>query len=197
MSCRSISVLASLLLALSSCDKSAQAPAPAAPGAARPAGPYFDVRGLLDGQIRQLTASQHGATKQVKLRSDSIETVFIPKVQWADELQLFYQADINKSALRGAYTVDSVRSANGIVRYTYRLKPGHNTAPVQLLRVMKDGVQLEEIAVTLRQDNPLFFGQKVLDMRLEQGELTSYGVRGVQKLILFDTLRYQTLTQVE
>ncbi len=101
------------LLTLSSCDKGAQAPDPAAPGAARPAGPYFDVRGLLDGQIRQLAARHPGAVKEVSLRGSAPESVRVPQVKWADELQIFYQADINKAALRGAYRLDSAAEAGG------------------------------------------------------------------------------------
>ena len=182
---------------LGGCGGHGAAADPAAPGAPHPTGPYFDLRGLLDAQVRQLTASHSGTTKQVRLRNDAPETVEVPAVRWADELQLFYQADITKASLRGAYAVDSTALASGVIRHTYRLRPGHNTAPVQVLSITNDSDRLEEITATLRQDNPLFFGQKTLTMRLERGKLTSYGVRGVQKLILFDTLRYQTLTQVE
>ena len=37
----------------------------------------------------------------------------VPAVKWADELQIFFQADINKAALRGAYAVDSVALPEG------------------------------------------------------------------------------------
>jgi hypothetical protein len=48
----------------------------------------------------------------------------------------------------------------------------------------------------LRQDNALFFGRKSLRLTLQQGQLRQYSVRGAQKLVLFDTLRYQTQTRV-
>ncbi len=197
MSCRNIYLLASLLLALSSCDKGAQAPDPAAPGAARPAGPYFDVRGLLDGQIRQLSARHRGAIKEVSLRGGPVETVRVPQVKWTDELQIFYQADINKAALRGAYRLDSAAKAGGAVRRTYTAQPGHPNVSVTRLSVLSAGGQPQELEATLKQDNTLFSGQKQLRLTLQNGQLNAYSVRGSQKLVLFDTLRFSTRVRVE
>lgn len=181
---------------LGSCDKGT-ATEPAAPGAARTLGPYFDVRGLLDAQVRQLAARHASVTKHVSLRNGMLETVQVPQVKWADELQIFYQADINKAALHGAYRVDSVAEAGGSVRRTYTLQPGHDKVPVTRLSVLSAGGQPQEIQVALRQDNALFSGQKDLRLTLQQGQLRTYGVSGTQKLIFFDTLRYSTAAQVQ
>lgn len=177
--------------ALSSCDKGA-AVDPAAPGAAHVAGPYFDVRGLLDAQVRQLAARHPGVEKQVSLRNNPTETVRVPQVKWADELQIFYQADINKAALRGAYAVDSAHLPGGAMRRTYRLQPGHDNAPVLRLDVTSTAGRPQQVQATLRQDNTLFFGQKDLRLTLQNGQLSQYSVNGVQKLVLFDTLRFRT-----
>ncbi|GAA4494982.1 hypothetical protein GCM10023172_06030 [Hymenobacter ginsengisoli] len=197
MGCRSSFYFLSTaaLLALSSCDKGA-ATDPAAPGAAHQHGAYFDVRGLLDAQVRQLTASRPGVEKRVSLRGSPPETVRVPQVKWADELQVFYQADINKAALRGAYAVDSASLPGGAVRRTYRLRPGHDNAPVLRLDVTSQASQPQEIVARLRQDNALFFGQKDLRLMLQNGHLSQYSASGVQKLVLFDTLRYTTTMRV-
>lgn len=183
------------LLALSGCGQGA-ATDPAAPGSAHHPGAYFDVRSLLDAQVRQLTASHPGVEKRVSLRGSDPETVRVPQVKWADELQIFYQADINKAALRGAYAVDSASLPGGTVRRTYRLRPGHDNAPVLRLDVTSRASQPQEVAATLRQDNTLFFGQKNLRLTLQNGRLSQYSASGVQKLILFDTLRYGTAARV-
>lgn len=197
MSCRtSIYLAASTLLVLTGCGPGTAGPDPAAPGAAHRAGPYFDVRGLLDAQVKALSARQPGVEKQVSLRGDAPETVRVPTVKWADELQIFYQADINKAALRGAYAVDSASLPGGAVRRTYRLQPGHDNAPVLRLTVTGTGNQPQLLTATLRQDNTLFFGQKDLQLTLHNGQLSQYSVRGVQKLVLFDTLHYATAARV-
>jgi hypothetical protein len=196
MGCRTgFYILSGALLALGGCGGSTAAD-PAAPGAAHRAGPYFDVRGLLDAQVRQLTASHPGVEKQVSLRGGALETVRVPQVKWTDELQIFYQADINKAALRGAYQVDSASLPGGAMRHTYRLRRAQDNAPVLSLIVTSTGGQPQQLEASLRQDNALFFGRKSLRLTLQQGQLRQYSVRGAQKLVLFDTLRYQTQTRV-
>lgn len=193
MGCRTrFTWLGGLSLALLGGCGGSTAADPAAPGAAHRAGPYFDVRGLLDAQVRQLAASHPGVEKQVSLRNSPAETVRVPQVKWADELQIFYQADINKAALRGAYKVDSVGLPGGAVRRTYRLQSGQDNAPVQLLAVTSLAGQPQLVEAQLRQDNTLFFGKKSLRLTLQQGQLRQYSVHGTQKLVLFDTLRYHT-----
>ena len=184
------------LALLSGCDRPTTAPDPAKPEAPHQAGPYFDVRGLLDAQVRQLTARRAGVKKRVSLRGSAPATTRVPQVKWADELQVFYQADLNKGALRGAYAVDSAALPGGIERRTYRRLPGHDNAPVLRLDVLSRAGLPQQISATLRQDNVLFFGQKTLRLDLQDGRLYQYGVRGLQKLVLFDTLHYQTTTRV-
>lgn len=197
MSCRlPLYLTAGALLTLAGCGQSTAGSDPAAPGAAHRAGPYFDLRGLLDAQVQALTARHPGVEKQVSLRGSAPETVQVPSVKWADELQIFYQADINKAALHGAYAVDSASLPGGATRRTYRLRPGHDNAPVLRLEVTSTAGQPQLIAATLKQDNALSFGQKDLRLTLQNGRVSQYSVRGVQKLVLFDTLRYATTARV-
>lgn len=180
--------------ALMSCGDQSS-PEAAAPGAAHQLGPYFNLRGLLDRQVQDLAARRPAVEKEVTMRGSQPETVRVPQVKWADELQVFYQADINKAALRGVYTVDSAAVPGG-TRRTYRLKPGHDTAPVVRLDVLTQAGQPQEVHATLRQDNALFFGQKRLRLTFRSGQLAGYEVGGVQKLVLFDTLRYRATARV-
>ncbi len=199
MSCKTvIYLLSTALFLLAGCERPATGPAAAsATGPSAPTGPYFDVRGLLDGQVRQLTAGRPAVEKRVSLRGGAPETVQVTQVKWADELQLFYQADINKAALRGAYALDSVRLPDGSLRRTYTLKTGQENAPVRRLSVLSRGGRPEQLDATLRQDNVLFSAQKQLSLTLTNGRLRAYAVRGAQKLVLFDTLRYQTAARVQ
>ena len=196
-----VSVVAAALLTaggllsglLSGCG---ERPAPAAPADAARAPLYFDVKGVVNAQIEQLTARRAVVTKQVSLRGGAPETTAVPQVKWADELQLFLQADINKAALRGAYAVDSAREADGSTRHRYRRRPGHDNAPVEQLWVRQRQGQPLEIRARISQQNTLFAARKQLRMRFEQGRLTADGVTGAQKLVLFDTLRYATAATV-
>ncbi|GAC1377473.1 MAG: hypothetical protein NVS3B25_27990 [Hymenobacter sp.] len=168
---------------------------PAAPAARRPR--YFDVKGLLTQQVAQLARRHATVTKRVSLRGNAPETVHVPAVKWADELQIFFQADINKAALRGAYAVDSVVLPNGLLRRTYTRRPGQPNAPVRRLTVLEQGAVAREVDATVWQDNALFSARKQLRFQLQNGQLRHYEVVGTQKLVLFDTLRYAAAGQVE
>ncbi len=158
---------------------------------------YFDVKGLLDQQIQRLDRAHAASLKRVSLRGGPPETVRVPAVKWTDELQLFFQADINKAALRGAYAVDSVRLPDGRLRRTYTRRPGRTIAPVARLEVLSAGPAPEEITAEVEQHNALFAAHKHLRLDLRQGRLTGYAVQGTQKLVLFDTLRYAAAGQVQ
>ncbi len=168
---------------------------PSAPAARRPL--YFDVKGVLDQQVAQLEQRHAAVTKRVSLRDGALETVRVPAVKWADELQIFFQADINKAALRGAYAVDSAALPGGLLRRTYTRRPGQPNAPVARLTVVQRATVPQEITALVEQDNPLFSAQKQLRVQFRAGQLRSYEVLGTQKLILFDTLRYAAAGQVE
>ena len=179
-----------LVLLLAGCGEAG----PAAPPARRPL--YFDVKGLLTQQVARLEQRHAAATKHVRLRAEPPEIVRVPTVKWADELQIFFQADINKAALRGAYTVDSVALPGGALRHTYTRRPGQPNAPVARLVVVQQGAEPQEIAATIVQNNALFSAQKQLRVQLEHGQLRRYEVVGIQKLVLFDTLRYSAASVV-
>ena len=169
-----------------------------APPATAPRPRYFDVKGLLNEQVADLQQRQPAIAKRVRLRSGALETVRVPQVKWADELQLFYQADINKAALRGAYAVDSVALPSGGQRLTYTRRPGQKNAPVARLQVQRDATgTAHEVSATVQQQNTLFSTEKHLTLHLPGGQLRAYEVRGAQKLVFFDTLRYEARGQVE
>jgi hypothetical protein len=188
---RTCLALVPLLAGVAGCN------APDGPAAATRRPRYFDVKGALEQQIGLLTQQRAAVTKEVSLRDGAVETVRVPGVKWADELQVFFQADINKAALRGAYAVDSVALPNGRIRRTYTRLPGQRNAPVARLQVVQQAAALVGLTATITQNNPLFSTEKELQMSLQHGRLHRYGVAGTQKLVLFDTLRYRAAGRVE
>lgn len=159
---------------------------------------YFNIKAFLDAQTQELTRRQPAVEKRVMLRGGQIETTRVPEVEWDKELQIFYQTDINKPALRGAYLIDSVVQDDGRLRRTYRRKPDvENTVErLTVISATTAPAAAQEITATLTQDNPLFFSQKRVALRAANGRLLDYQVTGVQKLVLFDTLRYSATIRV-
>ena len=187
---------AGLLLLLAGCNApESTTPSGVSPAAGRTTA-YFPLKAYLDAQAARLNQQHPAVTKQVRLRGEAPETTRVPRVDWNRELQIFYQADLNKPALRGAYAVDSGTTAGGARQYTYTRKAGFGN-PVTVLRVEQDGTGVRAVSATLAQTNPLFSSQKKMELRAQHGTITSYQVKGVQKLILFDTVRYATAARVE
>lgn len=189
-----------LLLLLGACNGSDNAEVRANPANRKPG--YFDVKGFLDSQIAQLNRRQPALEKRVRLRDGAEETTRVTKTDWSKELQIFYQADINKPALRGAYAVaESAPHGNaaGQGQRAYVRKPGVE-APVEQLTINtmagapKD--QVEDLTAVIKQDNPLFYAEKKLRLRSRNGMVAEYEVQGVQKLVMFDTVRYSVRTRV-
>ena len=171
---------------------------PEAAGPTRGRAPlYFDVKGLLDQQVKQLSAANPAVEKHAELRDGTAETVRVPQVKWADELQIFYQADINKAALRGVYKVDSAALPGGLTRRHYARQGTPPNAPVRELTVVSNGTETRLLEADIEQHNALFDTRKHLQLTLQQGRLSSYEVHGSQKLIFFDTLPYAVSGRVE
>jgi hypothetical protein len=183
-----------LLALVSACGTEATGPTPT-PATRKPM--YFNVKRFLDAQTQDLTRRKPAVEKRVMLRGGQMETTRVPKVDWSKELQIFYQTDINKPALRGAYAVDSV-TEGATLRRTYRRKTGvdNSVEQVTVVSAAATPAVAQEITATLTQDNPLFFSQKRITMHATNGRLLDYQVKGVQKLVLFDTLRYSAAGRV-
>ncbi|SNR50733.1 hypothetical protein [Hymenobacter mucosus] len=157
---------------------------------------YFDVKGFLNQQVALLNQRKPAVDKQVELRNGQLETTRVAQTDWSKELQIFYQADINKPALRNAYTITpSAYSAGGVQRYAR--KPGvEGTVESLTINAANGTNQVQELTAIIKQDNALFYSEKKLRLSCTQGQITSYEVTGVQKLVLFDSVRYSVRTRV-
>lgn len=164
---------------------------------------YFDVKAFLDNQVAQLNRRQPTVEKQVRLREGALETTRVAKTDWAKELQIFYQADINKPALRDAYTVRSTASAGppaGGRQQAYLRKPNVDATVESLIINTLEGApqgQLDELTAVIKQDNALFYSEKRIRLRSHNNLLEEYEVTGIQKLVMFDTGRYFVRTRVQ
>ncbi|SMB83992.1 hypothetical protein SAMN00120144_0796 [Hymenobacter roseosalivarius DSM 11622] len=156
---------------------------------------YFDIKAFLDAQTQELTRRNPAVEKRVMLRGGQIETTRVPEVEWSKELQIFYQADINKPALRDAYKIMHQDKWQGGSRTVYQADRD-DKAPVTMLFIETKADKVQLLTATIQQDNPLFYSEKRLLLRLHNGKLSEYEVKGVQKLVLFDTLRYSAAGRV-
>jgi hypothetical protein len=167
-------------------------PTPVAPDAP---GMYFDVPAFLAGQEAQLQAEKPMVKKTVAIRGQKPETQLLTPENWEEELRYFKETDLNKKALQGAYQVsETTDGPYKITRYT--LKP-ETTAPISLLEIKTDAAgNVMQLKALAEQKNVLVYTREWLTFTLNASrKWQSYRISGVQKVLLSDSLQYETLAE--
>lgn len=175
-----------LTFLLASCQKSETAETQA--GQTR----YFDVPALVNAQISALNQKKPELKKILTISGKKPEELTLKPEDWKDELQYFREIDINKKALGDAYTVAVLESESG-KSTLYTLKPGIS-APVRQLEVSTNNQnQVNALRAVCEQNNTLFYSSELREMIFNPpNTLAAFKITGVQKVALFDSLRYQT-----
>lgn len=182
-----------LLGVLSSCG---------APTATPPLPPqYFDLKGFLDQQRAYLESASPAVTRTVRAGEAAPEIQRLARVAWERELHFFYEADLNKPALRGLYTETTTALPGGATRRTYRRRPAEHAAIRELTVETAPGGTVRLIRATQDDRNALFASERHLTLRLDptpdHNRLTAYAISGRQKLIFFSPTTYDVRAEVE
>lgn len=160
---------------------------------------YYPVDSLVQAQISYLSDTLHGAAlhKYVSIGASKDSVVYRPadSVAWANELGPLLQLGlINKPIHSGKYAVeDNLRDPNSNLHvriYTAR----EPSLPIAFLRVYYRDTprQVRKIEGEYRENNALYTSSQILSMELQETHnktlLTSYSIRGGQKMILADSM---------
>jgi hypothetical protein len=137
---------------------------------------YFDLKGLIEKQIKTLNSQKPVVQKSVFM-SDSLENQSVKTIDWAKELELFMQADLNKPAFIQSYQVDS--SAMGV---KYTLKETEKL-PVKFLTISRAGEDGISIEALINSNNYLYATERHLKLSIKNSELTDYQIDGFQKIV--------------
>lgn len=153
---------------------------------------YFDLKGFIETQITTLKKTNPIVRKEVIVNEES-ETLVTPNIDWAKELELFIQADLNKPAYTQSYFTDTL-SANTV---SYRLRQDERL-PVQFLEIIRDEQNRPaKIKATLLEKNYLFESEKILTLESKNGRLSSYQIEGFQQLFIGDPKPFKISTLVQ
>jgi hypothetical protein len=149
---------------------------------------YFDVAGYVSRQIEKLAAQKPTVEKNAFI-SGKTNLQTTAQIDWAKELELFKQADINKPAFRTSYTITRPDS----LTYEYTLKSTEEKLTVRSLLVRLDSTtrQPVQIQAILKTENPLYMSERrlLLISGSEAGQgwgVRSYQIEGFQQLTYFD-----------
>ncbi|MFT4032194.1 MAG: hypothetical protein QM669_07220 [Siphonobacter sp.] len=153
---------------------------------------YFDLKSFIVKQISVLEQQKPLVRKEVIVNEEA-ESLVTTKINWAKELDLFNQADLNKPAYTRSYFVDTL-SVNTI---SYRLREGESL-PVQFLEVIKDSTgQPRKIKATLLDKNYLFETEQTLTMECQKGKLSAYQIEGFQQLFFGDPKPFKVSVMIQ
>ena len=77
---------------------------------------YFDLTGTLDSVVDDLLASGASLKKTTEINGEkeTVELSLTNAEDWKRQLELFYEADINKVGLSGAYQTETLQAFDGI-----------------------------------------------------------------------------------
>ena len=156
---------------------------------------YFDLRGFMQTQITYLKKNNPKVKKTILSQGKPI-TKEVAIKDWEKELRMFVNADINKTALIGTYTI---KKAGNTVTYTS--KESKNT--VQSLTVEMDDSkkQAKSVIVVAGNENLLFSSGTQLKLYCNktannQYQITSYEIKGFQKIIMREKRPYEIKARV-
>ena len=179
-------VIVLLVLALFSCE-SENSPAT-----------FYPIDSLITAQIKHLTTINAGLFKEALLDGKTDTVTYTPgdTSSWAQELDIFRELnDINKPVNKENYRV-----TDGLLDTQSNLKiKAFNCVeelPVVYLKVYYQGSidKPRKIEALYDQGNRLFGSTRVLSMHFQQINnttvLTSYSVKGGQKMILADSVAF-------
>ncbi len=131
--------------------------------------------------------------KSVTTQGKPTETIETAEVDWEKELSIFQEVDLSRPALRDFYREEEQTLPDGST-LTVFTKSEEAAAPVQRLQLIVSPEQkLEQLKATVLEENILFYSEREITLTAEPGtgNIGSYRVEGVQKLMLGDSLRYR------
>lgn len=137
---------------------------------------YFDLKGLIESQIKTLNKQKPVVQKSILIAEKS-ENQVVKTIDWAKELELFIQADLNKPAFIQSYQVDS--SSTGV---KYTLKETEKL-PVKYLNITKVGTEGINIEALVNNENYLYETERHLKLSLKNNQATDYQINGFQKIV--------------
>ncbi|MBC5994068.1 hypothetical protein [Pontibacter cellulosilyticus] len=182
----SAGILLVVLLAFTACERPT-------PPAVNEDGAAYDLTQYLQEQKARMQAQKPMVLKTVTTENKPSETVETDEINWEDELSVFEQLDLNKPTLAEYYTKEVFELESGGYAVEYKKLEESEPLVHYLYLSFAPNRQLMEVNAILQDQNPLFFSRRKVQLQAEPGtgNISSYSIKGVQKLIFSDSLHYK------
>ncbi len=157
---------------------------------------YFDVKGLIETQIKTLNALRPTVNKKLMVNGQA-ENQQTTITDWAKELELFKQMDINKPSYKQSY--ETISNDNII---EYRLKANEKLA-VKFLKIQMDDTKKPmAIEAQIVIENQLYKSKKQLKVVFGKNikgkwGIKTYEIHGFQHLSLTDAKPFEVSSEIK
>lgn len=164
---------------------------------------FFDFDGLINEQISQLSQRMRVLDKEARMSTTESDTAFLPSVKgWESELEIFRQLEtLNKPTFQSVYRIeDSVKDTRSNLKIR-QYAAADVPIPIVRFYYQDEFSRLKRIDAVITEKNPLFTTYRTLTMEFDEDDgkplLTRYGMKGFQKMILRDTVRFSVQGQID
>lgn len=160
---------------------------------------YYDLNGLIDQQLVWLIELNPKIQKTAVLNGiPESSSMHLDSVQWARELKIFRDADLNKSRLRQEYRiVEDLSEPTSNLKIRLYEAINKEMMEVEYLKIfyVEEEDDLRKLEASVREKNALFSSKKMLYMTFEDNgngsiKIIHFKIEGHQKMILMDTVKF-------
>ncbi len=152
---------------------------------------YFSMDSLLDAQLISSNGSVRAEKRVLLDGKEEVQSVTFDSSDWANELKIFRDFELNKANYVGAYQVTEGESFT-----RYDLKKGEKS-PVEYLKLELKEESVASIEGEFLEDRAIYQHQRKIKLYLEDKKISHYEVTGFQKMISKDTIKYAITSEVE
>ena len=158
---------------------------PEKPGSTIAGNSYFDLKGYLGKEISRYTETNPFVEKTVSINGKA-ESKNIRVIDWSKELAVFIDADINKSAWKGDFKVDS---SSNYAQYASTSEK----IPVKQMFVFRADDKIVKVEIILSNRNLLYQSNDTLSYYPD----SLYKIIKTQKIRLMDGKRYEIVGRIK
>jgi hypothetical protein len=159
--------------------------------------PYVDFDSLINSHITSLVQAKSSLTKSVVLDGKSDQsTITLDSAIVAHELDVFRQLDfINKPLYRNGYEViDGEKDTRSNLTTRKYQSKNPSPIPIVIFYYQNNFSNIKKIESVYQEDNTLYSTRRELLLEFDDASgtqmLSRYALKGIQKMILNDTVKF-------
>ncbi|SFF31323.1 hypothetical protein [Thermoflexibacter ruber] len=152
---------------------------------------YFDLASFVQKQVDKLSKQSLLVEKKIYLDGKQ-QKIFSDSINWAKELALFKEADVNSPSLVGSYDIKEDKQAHTL---SYLAKEDRVKVREIQLVLGGDGsienINVEEVKIVYAENNQLYEISRKMSMKVKNEQLHAYTIQGFQKVVFKDSMVYE------